>query len=665
MVRPIKFLTALLRTTSADARRAEGRRSAEEELILSEERLRLATEAGNVGMWDWDIVANRVTWTRSLYAMHGVEPGELGGAVEDFIALTHPDDREPVQLAMRRALAGEAPYEIEFRALRPDGQVAWLYTNGHVVFDRGRAVRMVGATVNIDARKRTELALRESEERLRLALRAANAGVWEWDVRAGQTFWSEEFLALYGFDSTTPRSYHRWLDALHPEDRERMRIEFPRLLHPAGGEFRSEFRIIHPLLGVRWILSLGRIERDAEGGAVHVEGINIDITRLKQVEEELREANQRKNEFLATLAHELRNPLAPIRNGLEILRLTHSGGESAERAREMMDRQLKQMVRLIDDLLDLSRISRGKIELKREPIDLATALQSALEMSQPLIDGAGHELTIEAPPEVLLVNADLTRLAQVFGNLLNNAAKYTNPGGRIWLTVRRTGREAIVSVRDNGVGVAAAMLPKIFDMFAQVDHSLQRAQGGLGIGLSIARKLVEMHGGALEAHSAGVGAGSEFVVRLPLLDIASPVEQPQTRTPGGSGKPGLRILIADDNADAAASLAVVLRMKGHDVRIARDGLEALDIAARFHPQATLLDIGMPHADGYEVCQRLRAQPGGSDQLIVALTGWGQADDRRRSEEAGFDRHLVKPADVRAIEELLERASTKREAAGAQ
>ena len=284
MVRPLQFLAALFRGAPADAHPPPAQRRAAEELRLSEERLRLATEAGKVGMWDWDIVANRVTWTRSLYAMHGLEPGGFAGTLEAFAALTHPDDRERIQLAIRRALAGEASYELEFRALRPDGGIAWLYTNAHVIRDpAGRPVRMVGATVDIDARKRAELALRESEERLRLALRAANAGVWEWDVPAGKTFWSEEFLALYGFDESTPPEYHRWLNALHPEDRERMRVEFPRLLHPAGGEFRSEFRIVHPRHGLRWILSLGRIERGPDGGAVHVEGINIDITRQKQV----------------------------------------------------------------------------------------------------------------------------------------------------------------------------------------------------------------------------------------------------------------------------------------------------------------------------------------------------------------------------------------------
>jgi PAS domain S-box-containing protein len=597
--------------------------------------------------------------------MHGIGPEAFDGSVEGFAELTHPDDRQRVQLAIKKALEEDAPYELEFRALHPDGRSAWLYTNARVIRERGRPVRMVGATVNIDARKRTELALRESEERLRLALRAANAGVWEWDVPAGQTFWSGEFLALYGFEDSTPRSYQVWLNALHPDDREEMRVFFRGLLHPQGEEFRREFRIVHPQLGVRWILSLGRIERDANGDARHVEGINIDITRQKQVEEELRVADQRKNEFLATLAHELRNPLAPIRNGLEIMRLTHTGGESAERAREMMDRQLQQMVRLIDDLLDLSRISRGKIQLKREPIDLAAALRCALEVSEPLIDGAGHELNVSAPADALLVDGDLTRLSQIFSNLLNNAAKYTNPGGRIWLTVRRTAGEAIVSVRDNGVGVPAAMLPKIFDMFAQVDHSLQRAQGGLGIGLSIARRLAEMHGGSIEARSEGPGAGSEFIVKLPLLEGAPGRREKPAPSQHAARRTGLRVLVADDNEDAAASLATVLTISGHDVQIARDGREALEAAARFQPQVALLDIGMPHLDGYEVCRRLRGQPDGGRLLIIALTGWGQADDRRRSEEAGFDEHLVKPADVRAIEALLERALTRGTAQASQ
>jgi signal transduction histidine kinase/ActR/RegA family two-component response regulator len=438
-----------------------------------------------------------------------------------------------------------------------------------------------------------------------------------------------------------------------------MRAEFSQRLRPGTQEFHGEFRIVHPARGVRWIHTSGHVERDARDRATRMRGISIDITRIKLVEEELREADRRKNEFLATLAHELRNPLAPIRNGLEILRLAPSA-EVAERARSMMDRQLRQLVHLIDDLLEVTRITSGKIQLNRVLTDLSDVLQNAVEMSKPLIDAAGHELTIEVPPRPLIVDGDPLRLAQVFGNLLNNAAKYTNPGGHIWLVANTVGDRVSVTVRDNGIGIAPQLMPRIFDLFTQASLSSQQSQGGLGIGLSIAKRLVEMHGGTIEAHSAGPGAGSEFTVRLALCAKCVPAQSADVHeTPPGASS-ALRVLVADDNADAAASLAMLLKMNGHEVRTAFDGEEALRVAQEFVPNVALLDIGMPLLDGFAVCRRLRALPAGRHMTIVALTGWGQAEDRDRSRDAGFDRHLVKPADLRAVEELLVQAAQRQE-----
>jgi PAS domain S-box-containing protein len=648
----------MLRHWLVSASERDARRRAEEQWRLTEARLRLATEAGKIGVWDWDLVADRVTWTGALYEIHGVRPGDFGGRAADLVVLTHPDDRETVQRDIRAAVRSGDSYEAEFRALRPNGQTIWIYVTARVFRERARAVRIVGATINIDDRKRMELALRESEQRLRFALRAANAGAWEMNAITGETFWSPEFRDLYGYDDATPPTVAQWSTRLHPDDRERMVTDFTDRLKPGNAEFHREFRIIHPTRGIRWLHTSGSIDRDATGRAVEMRGISIDISRIKQVEEELREADQRKNEFLATLAHELRNPLAPIRNGLEILRLSRSG-EIAERARAMMDRQLQQMVHLIDDLLEVSRITRGKIQLNREPVDLEAALQSAIEVSKPLIDAAGHVLSIEMPADKLVVDGDMTRLAQVFGNLLNNAAKYTNPGGHIWLQVEALPEQVRVRVRDDGIGIAPVMLPRIFEMFTQVDHAAQHTQGGLGIGLCIAKRLVEMHGGTLSAHSEGPNQGSEFTVTLPLqlaestgrssLDSSRAADTPQH---------SLRVLVADDNTDAAASLSMILKMSGHDVRTVFDGVEALELVENFHPDVALLDIGMPHIDGYELCRRLRTLPYGRDMLIVALTGWGQAEDKRRSEEAGFDQHLVKPADIRALEHLLAKADKR-------
>lgn len=366
----------------------------------------------------------------------------------------------------------------------------------------------------------------------------------------------------------------------------------------------------------------------------------------------LKEADRRKDEFLATLAHELRNPLAPLRNGLEVLKLIEPGNPATDRARGMMDRQLRQMVRLVDDLLDVSRISSGKIALQRGVFDIALAVRQAVETTAPAMDMQGHVLEIHAPAEPIHVDADLPRISQVIANLLNNAAKYTPAGGRIFVHVERGERDALVRVKDNGVGIAPEMLPLVFDMFTQVNRSLDRSQGGLGIGLSISRALIEMQGGSLQAGSRGLNEGSEFVVRLPLQPAAA--DAPGDTSPSGTqdDRAALRVLVVDDNVDAAESLAQILELSGHGTRVAHNGLAALDEAASFRPHAAIVDIGMPGIDGYETARRLRAEPWGAAMSLVALSGWGQDEDKARAREAGFDLHLTKPADPAAIDAFL-------------
>ncbi len=332
-----------------------------------------------------------------------------------------------------------------------------------------------------------------------------------------------------------------------------------------------------------------------------------------------------------------------------------SGGDrgAVEQARTMMERQLGQMVHLVDDLLDLSRISRGKIALRKERVDLARVVQQAVETSRPLIETPrAIDLSVNLPPQMIFVDADPTRLAQVISNLLNNAAKYTEGGGRVTLSVVRQGNHAVVSVRDTGVGIPADMLPKVFDIFTQVDRSLERAQGGLGIGLSLVKGLVELHGGSVEARSDGHGMGSEFIVRLPV--VMSLAAQHQGEDAGGQSpiKHRRRILVVDDNRDAALSLAMLLKLTGNDTQTAHDGLEALDAVAAFRPDLVLLDIGMPKLNGYDAAQRIREQPWGKNIVLVALTGWGQEEDKRRSLDAGFNFHMVKPVDPAALEKLL-------------
>jgi signal transduction histidine kinase len=381
-----------------------------------------------------------------------------------------------------------------------------------------------------------------------------------------------------------------------------------------------------------------------------VDSFNAMLAEAGRRADALREADQRKDEFLATLAHELRNPLAPLRNALEILRVSPSNPAMAEKARAMMERQVNQMVRLVDDLLDVSRITTGKLAIRKAVIEMQATLRDAVETVRPFVEARKHELALEIPDEPIPVEGDRTRLAQVFANLVNNAAKYTEPGGRIVLALAKEGEQAVVRVRDNGIGLEPASLNAIFDMFVQVDRTLERTQAGLGVGLTLAKRLVTLHGGTLVARSGGAGQGSEFEVRLPLAGAVPPEAEGVRRT--AEAEASRRILIADDNADFANSLGALLSGLGHEVRVVYDGAEALATAALFNPHFAFLDIGMPRVHGYEVARRLRDQPATAQCVLVAVTGWGHEDDRQRAREAGFDRHLVKPADPAQIDTIL-------------
>ncbi|MBP3955537.1 response regulator [Gemmata sp. G18] len=374
------------------------------------------------------------------------------------------------------------------------------------------------------------------------------------------------------------------------------------------------------------------------------------LEETRRTADALREADRRKDEFLATLAHELRNPLAPIRNGLQILSLAQSADTSA-RARAMMERQLGHMVRLVDDLLDISRVTSGKVQLRPELIEVRTAVEMALEASRPAIEAGKHSLTVRVPDERLWLRADPTRIAQVIGNLLTNAAKYTHDGGKIDVSVEREGGFVAVRVKDTGLGIPAEMLPRVFDLFTQVGKHLDRAQGGLGIGLSLVKRLVEMHGGEVTVESPGADRGSTFAVRLPLAPDAPvvPASNSSVRAARGQSR---RVLVVDDNADAADSLSELLALSGHKTETAQSGPEALRAAARFRPELVFLDIGLPGMDGYEVARTLRAAPGSRATVLVALTGWGTEEDRKRSAEAGFDFHLTKPVETEQLEGLL-------------
>lgn len=514
-----------------------------------------------------------------------------------------------------------------------DGEVAGIFVHG------------VDVTDMVTARE----ALRESEARFRHLADAMPQAVWV--ARADGTIdYCNRKWAEYGGCPDGALGEASWARLIHRDDLVRARdawLESTR----TGRPFEVEYRLLRADGRHRWHLGRALPVEDSRGRVVRWIGTNTDVDDAKRLSEALQRADRRKDEFLATLAHELRNPLAPILNGLQLLRL--SPPEKAGKATiEMMGRQLGHMVRLIDDLMDVARVGSGKIALRRERTTVQAAVTAAIEASRAVVEAGRHALTVSLPDEPIPLDADPTRLSQVFTNLLTNAAKYTEPGGRIDLAAWREGAEAVVSVRDSGVGLAPEMLSRVFEMFTQVDASVTRSQGGLGIGLTIVKRLVEMHGGQIEARSEGEGRGSEFVVRLPLSEPAGD-EPPrpaadQGRAPGDA----IRVLVVDDNRDSANTLTRLLALDGHDVRTAYDAAGALAAASACPPDAIVLDLGLPDRNGYEVAVALRAQPDLRDAMLVALTGWGQPEDRRRSREAGFDHHLVKPVDVETLRNIL-------------
>lgn len=502
---------------------------------------------------------------------------------------------------------------------------------------------------DLSERQRYEVALRASEHRYRTLLDASCAVTWSCPPDGRH---DEPQLAWMAFTGQTAGEMlgEGWLKAVHPDDTARVVVQW-RVATAERRRYSIEYRARRHDGEWRWMAVSAAPVFDAGGSIVEWFGMCFDITDRKQAEHALREADRKKDEFLATLAHELRNPLAPIRSGLDIIKLAGSDPLAVAKAREVMERQVLQMTTLLDDLMDVSRIARGHILLRKTTLPLADAVQNAVDSTRPLIDAQGHELVLDLPPSPIFVHGDLTRLSQVLANLLNNAAKYTPSGGRIRLGIERHADQAVMRVEDNGLGIPVHLLNSVFDLFTQVDRASNRTQDGLGIGLNIVKRLVEMHGGSIAASSGGHGMGSSFVVHLPVAEPPQTAIAAEARSP----PPTLaahRILVVDDNDDVADSLAMLLEFMGNETRSARDGMQAVAVAEAFEPDVILMDIGMPNLNGYEACRRIRAQPWGQHILMIAQTGWGQQEDRRSAMAAGFDLHMTKPIDPVALGNLL-------------
>ncbi|HXW10041.1 MAG TPA: PAS domain S-box protein [Steroidobacteraceae bacterium] len=655
-------------TRERDARLAAERASLEKDesyqsLRRTEARLRKFIDAAPVGFAISEPDGSILLANDALLDMVGCTREEFERGLLDWQKFT-PAEYLPLDMAhMEELRRGGTPPPFEKEFLRRDGNRVSVLIVARFLPEEGE--RMVAYALDITESKRLARELEESNSRFDTLANASPVLLWV-NGGSGNQYVNRAYVDFVGAREEELLG-DGWQKFVHPDD---LNGYFAAYLEVAsrGDPFDGTFRLRRHDGEWRWMQSRGQPLLDPRGAVQGYAGSSQDVTELVAAQQALREADRHKDEFLATLAHELRNPLAPIRNAVHLLKLSSTTDPQVRAARGMIERQLHQMIRLVDDLMEVSRITLGQITLQSEQLDLRDVLSGALESALPLVEASGHQIEVTLPPEPVPVQGDLTRLSQVFQNLLNNASKYTPRGGEIGLRLETDGMEAVVVVRDNGVGVPHAMQSRIFELFTRSHPTDEIKASGLGIGLALSRQLTELHGGRIEMRSDGPGTGAEFRVRLPMYApvrrAASAAATPALEAATAAGRNGRRILVVDDNRDAAESLSMFLQIAGYEVDTAFDGIEGLQRFESLVPDIVLLDIGMPQLDGYEVARRIRATPAGDDVLLVALTGWGQDKDRSLAQSAGFDEHMTKPVDPDVLTMLLAAHGRQRVRGGA-
>ncbi|MEC4721705.1 PAS domain S-box protein [Noviherbaspirillum sp. CPCC 100848] len=618
-------------------------------LRASEERFRSLVMATSIMVWtttaDGLAIEDSPSWR--AFTGQSVEQWLNSG----WLQAVHPDDREHASEIFMQSIVSKAVYETEYRLRRADGHYCWTSAKAVPVMNADGSVKeWIGANTDITQRKQQEEALRQSEARFRTITDAMPQMVWSTRADGYHEYYNQRWVDFTGMPVGSTDG-EKWENVVHPEDQDATWRIWEHSLK-TGEPYEVRYRLRHRSGQYRWALGRALPVRDDAGNIVRWMGTCTDIHDQKLAEDALREADRRKDEFLAMLAHELRNPLAPISAAAELMEMVQLDPEHIRRTSQIINRQVRHMTSLVDDLLDVSRVTRGLVDIERKPLDFKHIVSSAVEQVMPLVRAKGHQLTVELPADAVRVAGDQKRLVQVLTNLLNNAAKYTPANGSLHLCMTSGTEQIILRIRDNGIGITPELQSRIFELFTQAERSPDRAQGGLGIGLALVKSLVELHGGEVHCNSGGLGKGSEFIVTLPRPQHEHELPDHQHHSKPNLVARQLKILIVDDNADAAAMLSMYLKSAGHDVVVEHTSRRALERARSERLDVCVLDIGLPEIDGYELASRLKAENATAGVKLIAITGYGQEQDRRKALVAGFDHHLVKPVDTAKLASVL-------------